>query len=656
MDIEKIICDTTLDYFEKNFDTLNIDEIFKLVCNDRQKYSKLYELSVCFEYKMILWNMLPNETLNEIKAPRYSITGEARDMGVDCTNLDLTQIAQAKFYGPNSSISWAKMMTFYGFASFMCSSPIGTEKRIVAYPGLSSIGTGSENIPTLKYEVHSQDKLYLFIQKVINKYNNLPVVNNKLPTIIKLPKVIKKSSEVIDNLDEKNSNNTEVLEQPKFIHITKSLRDYQIKAIDVCINKLYSQNNDNHDDIESEDSSVDEDFDNNNTEKEDFENNEIENEDINNDYKICKLQIACGLGKTYIIAGLLTHLITYLSNTSKYLILVPSIILLHQIKKELLSYNLNLSIGLIGDLLNEQDKLITICTNQSMDKLEGKSFELIVVDEAHHLEGFNKETKWRQHLKNITTSKYVLLSATLEDENVDVDYDMQFGIKNKYIADSCLVIPVFKENIGGYMEQYPTLLKRHPEFKHTLAYCNSKESGKKFNEILNNSGIKSIYFDGETDVKIRQQYIKEFENSKYQVMVTINTLNEGINIPIANTCLFVEQRESAINIIQCIGRVSRLHDTKTISYIILPSANEEKDLNKFIKTISKYDSYLRNTKSFGSKISFLYDLIEDDIKTDDINIQLLYENKYSLLTLLQDDWFNMYNKLVLHLNLNNNIS
>ena len=63
-----------------------------------------------------------------------------------------------------------------------------------------------------------------------------------------------------------------------------------------------------------------------------------------------------------------------------------------------------------------------------------QDIEIIIVDEAHHLEGFDKETKWRTSLKNINTSKYLLLSATLEDEDVDVDYDIQFGIKNKYLT------------------------------------------------------------------------------------------------------------------------------------------------------------------------------------------------------------------------------
>ena len=48
-------------------------------------------------------------------------------------------------------------------------------------------------------------------------------------------------------------------------------------------------------------------------------------------------------------------------------------------------------------------------------------------------------------------------------------------------------------------------------------------------------------------------------------------LGEGINIPNADTCMFVEPRNSYRSIIQAIGRILRHHAAKPLGHIILPA-------------------------------------------------------------------------------------
>ena len=55
------------------------------------------------------------------------------------------------------------------------------------------------------------------------------------------------------------------------------------------------------------------------------------------------------------------------------------------------------------------------------------------------------------------------------------------------------------------------------------------------------------------------------------VLVTVEVLGEGIIIPNADTCMFVEPRNSYRSIIQAIGRILRHHPAKPLGHIILPA-------------------------------------------------------------------------------------
>ena len=75
-------------------------------------------------------------------------------------------------------------------------------------------------------------------------------------------------------------------------------------------------------------------------------------------------------------------------------------------------------------------------------------------------------------------------------------------------------------------------------------------------------------------VEKKASWIAEFAGALQKpvhVLVTVEVLGEGINIPNADTCMFVEPRNSYRSIIQAIGRVLRHHPAKTLAHIVLPA-------------------------------------------------------------------------------------
>jgi len=96
------------------------------------------------------------------------------------------------------------------------------------------------------------------------------------------------------------------------------------------------------------------------------------------------INLPTGTGKNSVI-------IYSLEEKKKYLLLVPRIILMDQLKKEIIKHNSKLKskIQLIGDGNNEfnENKLITICVFNSIHIVEHycSNFEKIFIDEAHHI-------------------------------------------------------------------------------------------------------------------------------------------------------------------------------------------------------------------------------------------------------------------------------
>ena len=68
----------------------------------------------------------------------------------------------------------------------------------------------------------------------------------------------------------------------------------------------------------------------------------------------------------------------------------------------------------------------------------------------------------------------------------------------------------------------------------------------------------------------RDNCFSDFRARKLKVLVTVNCISEGVDLPEADTAVFFDDRKSIINIIQCVGRVMRKHPSKLSSNFLIP--------------------------------------------------------------------------------------
>ena len=200
-----------------------------------------------------------------------------------------------------------------------------------------------------------------------------------------------------------------------------------------------------------------------------------------------------------------------------------------------------------------------IAVTDSVYLLKNLQFDAIFVDEAHHPlpTGMPKCKELYQ------------LSATHKDEP-DFRYSTGQAIEDGILPDYDTTVPVISKH-HAYVCLADLLLKQPGRFRRVLAYCNTVAEAKRFQMVLEELGLAAWHINARTKPTIRQAVMAEFAGELQKpvhVLVTVEVLGEGINIPNADTCMFVEPRQSYRSIVQAIGRV--LRPAKALAHIVLP--------------------------------------------------------------------------------------
>jgi len=607
-------------------------------CDRHQNY-KLFEAISAFKYNLILWENLPCKTLEAKGAFRYNKSIHP-DYGIDCASFDLKTTLQAKWYQPGSYVSFRSASTFVLYSKILkCKHKIITTSEKVKFAEVVNM------ISKLKHQVISNEEMATIILESCTRVRNNVVIHDEQKMPICDMDLSEEKAEKRMVIEDKMENLIDVQVKMKS---RLTLRDYQQEAV----SKLM--------------------------------------ECIDKKQKVIRLHMACGGGKTIIASDLIQKIKLKSTNTT-IAFMVPSISLLAQAYNVIKKWTPELSIKRVGDgyFLSQNELFdVVICTYQSVDKIAKKKFDLVIVDEGHHLEAHltdekkdvkeekkterkekkppkyndtdsdesdsdsdsdsdesevdeksddedDEETKTHGKIARMKTKSFLLMSATLDESLVDdnnsfdFSYPLEKAIEDRHLTDYEVCIPVFKELIKNHniQDEMAKLIKQNNStWTKILAYCNSRKSAKKFTKLLKKTyGVKAAYMDGNMKNTKRLKIIKRFETGKLQVLVTVYILGEGVDIPIANTCIFVEPRNSRINLAQCIGRVLRLHSSKQIAHVVLPSTNEEQELARFLRIMSSCDSRLRKSiqEKKPGRINLLFANDENSNDNEETN-ELLY--------------------------------
>ena len=194
--------------------------------------------------------------------------------------------------------------------------------------------------------------------------------------------------------------------------------------------------------------------------------------------------------------------------------------------------------------------------------LQHLNFEGIFVDEAHHPAPLHMPFG-RDVFK---------FSATHRDQ-ADFKYTMGQAIEDGVLCDYDLTVPVINQD-HPYVSLARLLLSQAGRFRRVLAYCNSVREARRFQQVLNSVGLAAWHMNSQTALSKRREVLRQFVGNLHKpahILVTVQVLGEGVNLPNADTCMFVEPRNSYVSIVQALGRVLRKSAAKPLAHIVLPA-------------------------------------------------------------------------------------
>jgi superfamily II DNA or RNA helicase len=343
-------------------------------------------------------------------------------------------------------------------------------------------------------------------------------------------------------------------------------------------------------------------------------------------------------GKTLIMAGVIKSLTGMVSNNLKTLVLVPSIQLVEQTANDFIEYGLTNVSKWSGDNEYNPDSSIIVAGTQILmsektDLSVLADINVLLVDEVHSLKRGNKIN---EVLKFINTSFKFGFTGTMPSSKIDqwniigkigpITYEQKTHVlkEQSYVSNFKIIILNVK---------HLDVPKSELDFSQpALAYqqeCEFLQNSFRRNEIITNLSLKlqenslimvdriehgemlfnfinqhlilremerPVYFiQGATEIEDREKIRSLMDKRRDVIVVAISKIfSTGINIPNLHNIIFASAGKAKIKIMQSIGRVLRLHHTKTLATIFDIADNtkygkKHVEERKKMYTIEKYE-------------------------------------------------------------------
>ncbi|CAL1143482.1 unnamed protein product, partial [Cladocopium goreaui] len=323
------------------------------------------------------------------------------------------------------------------------------------------------------------------------------------------------------------------------------------------------------------------------------------------------VEMATGTGKSLVMTDLLAGLGL---GPGKACIIVPKLDLMEQLA-DLLEETLPFRISRVGTgYPADLSAQLFVCVRNSAWQLQNLTFELQILDEAHHYEPSSEDASGNETVDGVhamqvlglDAKKRIFFSATLLRNKPDFEFGLRPAIEAGIISDYSVMVPIL--TAGDPRPGLVELIQDLPMARKILAFCNTVDEARYFTRLLNSKGIPADHYNGHTSKAHRQQILRSFGRSPahggIRVLVTVDVLSEGVDLPCADTCLFVAPRH-AVRLRQCVGRVLRKHPRKIDAMVIAPPLSQVEDgtlvedieLGRLLMELAQADLLLRTSIS-----------------------------------------------------------
>lgn len=253
--------------------------------------------------------------------------------------------------------------------------------------------------------------------------------------------------------------------------------------------------------------------------------------------RVCSV-LPCGGGKTFIMGKIIEGAV---AKGNKVLFLVHRNELIEQARKSFSSIGIEMKIYQGNETVENSDMVIlsTIQTMASRMPSFIRNIKIIMIDEAHHAksETYGKvlSVNPSAFVYGFTATPHRLDNKPLGDvfnalaESVSV----RWLIDNGYLADYDYYAPPYgfmedkRKIVDGIVEKY----RKYADGKKTIVYAYSVDYARQIEKKFTNAGIPAASIDCKMPKKKRDEIIEDFRNGKIRVIVNVDILSEGFDVP-----------------------------------------------------------------------------------------------------------------------------
>ena len=237
----------------------------------------------------------------------------------------------------------------------------------------------------------------------------------------------------------------------------------------------------------------------------------------------------------------------------------------------------------------------------------------------------NRPLKWPEFLER--TGQKIYLSATpgryeLEKVNGDV---VEQVIRPTGLVDPQIVVKPIKGQIDDLLGEIQLRAERN---ERVLVTTLTKKMSEDLTDYLQEKGIRVRYLHSEVDTLRRVELLRELRSGEYDVLVGINLLREGLDLPEVSLVAILDADKegflrSATSLIQTIGRAARNVSGEVHMYADNITASMSKAIDETNRRRAKQVAYNLergvDPQPLRKKISDITDLIvQESDDTEDI--------------------------------------
>lgn len=246
------------------------------------------------------------------------------------------------------------------------------------------------------------------------------------------------------------------------------------------------------------------------------------------------------------------------------------------------------------------------------------SVELTIFDEAHHRGDLKPKNKAQTAIDSYRNKLGQILNMTATPseycEGEEFNYSLRDAIEDGNLRDFNVHIFVMSRQHQELMESLDKLSQATKNTKSMVftGLAIAEEEGRTnvtqfVKQYKKQCDDRKFYIDGitsdnkRTERESKIQSFQNFDENSLSLLVSCKTLGEGIDIKNVNSIIFIDPKSSTRDIIQCIGRATRLYrddngqplQNQPFSSVIIPVYIDTEAYSK-LQTDDEKDQYIRD--------------------------------------------------------------